>query len=43
MFKNKPEMAKEWAGKTPNIATLPEKVESMESKAMYRAKKKRGL
>ena len=26
MFANKPEMAKEWADKTPNIKSLPNKV-----------------
>jgi hypothetical protein len=26
MFENNPEMAKEWASKTPNIKSLPEKV-----------------
>jgi hypothetical protein len=29
MWANKPEMAKEWASKTPDIKSLPEKVPSI--------------
>ncbi len=38
MFATKPEMAKEWAAKTPNIKALPVKVKK--SKGVTKAKKK---
>ena len=37
MFANKPEMAKEWADKTPNIKSLPNKV-----KKKTKSKSKKG-
>lgn len=46
MFKNKPKMAKEWAGKTHNMKTLPKKTAKKKKSKGYdfvAAEKKLGV
>ena len=39
MFANKPEMAKEWAAKTPNMKSLPNRVHKKKARKGRKAKR----
>lgn len=41
MFANKPQIAKEWASKTPSIKSLPQHVDNVKSQVIARMKGKK--